>query len=849
MKEYKSRASKMVAFLLVLMMIVPAFSSCDKTIAESSDTSVTAVTENSVKTKIDSLYVSELSKEKEKVDISTRKSYSTSGDVNINAASILTDGIYGDDVATSGKWAAFDYKSGVSITVEFGIVTEGITSFTFDAMQLITDRVFLPDEVRVSASLDGIEFIDVGVMIRDKTEDDNASSMYNLTLSGAIKASHIRFTPISDKTGSTYIDEVCIYAYGTEAVSDELYTYDSFYGAKMPDEVTTPVYWDESEADYVQSQNLVLGRTPSVFTMNVDVVAASTSPVSDLYKITDGTFATSTSFSDEAFFKSYSAYANTDARLFVFDLEKTSAITGFKTTFANFSSAGVSMPESYSVYTSENGKTWDVVYRRDGIRNGGSPENALVSIEGSFDKSYCSRFVAVFFDIEGNTRFDEIEIFGTKSITNAEPVSETGDTKMMVGEYPQSEDVLGVQDALLLYHCYSNTIDGLNPVIGGFTEEECMKWIGYYDRDGNITDYYFNTFMFLGGGQTTDWNKAVLWQTYFDNVFSDDYNVDALNSAAAKVGEALGNSEYKAKVMFTLFLPSAKFTDFGDLDGDGKAEDLTTLAGKQKVMDWQINKYIERFNEGQYANLELVGFYWHDEVIRYDDATLPAAMRYSTDLAHENGYIMMCCPYFLASGFYDWYNLGFDLSIYQPSYYFWNNNEAAIPKTAAMAKALGYGVEMEVEADAITEIEMLERYVGYLKGGVDYGYMDAVHMYYYSKPYYESCNAANWLGRQLYELNYQFVKGTLKFSTAEAVYDVAIVCKSNDSISEKLKIEGISYELLSSTKYGTLKFTTDGRFSYKPAEGFVGEDQFFVKVMTTGADTVYYEIKIDVKND
>jgi hypothetical protein len=207
---------------------------------------------------------------------------------------------------------------------------------------------------------------------------------------------------------------------------------------------------------------------------------------------------------------------------------------------------------------------------------------------------------------------------------------------------------------------------------------------------------------------------------------------------------------------------------------------------------------------------------------------------------------MMACPYYHASGFYDWHNLGFDLVILQPSYYFWNHNDTAIPQTVAMARSIGYGVEMEVEPNAVTELDYLQRYIAYLKGGVDYGYMNACHMYYYSQPYFKSCTANTLLGRQLYELNYRFVKGTLAFTTSEEVSDEVFEGKKGESTSKKLGIEGISTTLSYSTRYGSLKFNTDGRFTYTPYGDFVGEDSFYVEVMVTGADRVIYEVKINI---
>ncbi|MDD4421705.1 MAG: hypothetical protein PHD46_01570, partial [Eubacteriales bacterium] len=214
------KAKKTVTLIIVFILLITVFSGCKKQSDDESDT-MSASADNIVKSKIDSLYVSEPAFDRELLNISEGKTYTTTGDNKQNNSAILTDGIYGDDVSTSGKWAAFDYSSDITIDVELGDINEGIASFSVDILQLIPEKIFLPDEVRVLASPDGAEYIEVGLMIRDKTKDDNASSMYNLTLPGGIKASKIRFTLKSDKTGSAYVDEVCVYKYGEEALKEK----------------------------------------------------------------------------------------------------------------------------------------------------------------------------------------------------------------------------------------------------------------------------------------------------------------------------------------------------------------------------------------------------------------------------------------------------------------------------------------------------------------------------------------------------------------------------------------------------------------------------------------------------
>jgi hypothetical protein len=87
----------------------------------------------------------------------------------------------------------------------------------------------------------------------------------------------------------------------------------------------------------------------------------------------------------------------------------------------------------------------------------------------------------------------------------------------------------------------------------------------------------------------------------------------------------------------------------------------------------------------------------------------------------------------------------------------------------------------------------------------------------------------------------------LSFTSKDDVYKDTFPCKSDESISEKLNIQAISMEISSSTKYGTLKFLNDGRFTYTPSKGFKGSDSFVVKAMVSGSETVYYTVNIKVE--
>lgn len=89
----------------------------------------------------------------------------------------------------------------------------------------------------------------------------------------------------------------------------------------------------------------------------------------------------------------------------------------------------------------------------------------------------------------------------------------------------------------------------------------------------------------------------------------------------------------------------------------------------------------------------------------------------------------MWIPYYQASGFSDWKELGFDMACMQPNYAF--TGTATIDRlydNAATTKRLGMCVEIEInQYDSKSDIL---RYKEYLAVGAETGYMNAVKCYY-----------------------------------------------------------------------------------------------------------------------
>ena len=174
--------------------------------------------------------------------------------------------------------------------------------------------------------------------------------------------------------------------------------------------------------------------------------------------------------------------------------------------------------------------------------------------------------------------------------------------------------------------CLTYTFDyyGSND-LGAHTVEDLLPYVGYYNRDGKLTDYFFDSFLFLpcvsfgpsGGsmvGSFDEPSNLVDWKAYIDDTFRKDRNVDALNTAFAQVKSELGDkSDRKAGVFFTMLYPIHTQTSFGTIDG--KNLDFSNNEDRKLAIKWMIDEQLSRYRNGGYDNLDVVGFYWFEEYL------------------------------------------------------------------------------------------------------------------------------------------------------------------------------------------------------------------------------------------
>lgn len=340
-------------------------------------------------------------------------------------------------------------------------------------------------------------------------------------------------------------------------------------------------------------------------------------------------------------------------------------------------------------------------------------------------------------------------------------------------DFPNSEEAMNGYENLCLAYTYNR--NGASH-LGRHTPEDFKPYVAYYDTDGNIKDFFFDSYLFLpcvtkgpSGARihydATNPTKAIDWVDYVNDTFNEGTNVDALEVAFGEAKQKLGDSERKAGVVFSILYPAYGQKDFGELGG--KTLDFSKLEDRKYAIKWIIDEQIKLYNEGNYQHLDLFGFYWLEEYLvpngnKQENRQLYI---YASEYLHSLGLKFIWIPWYRAEGYKEWKQLGFDISCMQPNMY-WQAVPTAnrVEDTVSECKLYGMGTEIEIDGKALVGPEYYNRYLDYLEGGMNKGAMGTVKMYYQdakSGVYYQAWKSKDPRARSVYDLTYKYAKGTL----------------------------------------------------------------------------------------
>ncbi len=366
------------------------------------------------------------------------------------------------------------------------------------------------------------------------------------------------------------------------------------------------------------------------------------------------------------------------------------------------------------------------------------------------------------------------------------------DTKSIINELNVSDALGGYQNVNLTYTFRYYAQDK-----GRLSEEHFMPYVAYIDKQGDIKDYFFDSYLFLpcadcgpsGASMHADLGnptKAIDWTSYVEDTFSPDKNVNALNSAFGKTKQALGDTDTKAGVFFTILYPSATATDFGYLGGENL--DFSKNEDRKYAIKWIIDEQIKLYEQSNYENLDLIGFYWLEEYI-VEDADVEL-FQFASEYLHSLGLKFIWIPWYMATGYDRHQELGVDVACMQPNLFWLGYTDPnRVSNSIEISKQYGMGMEIEVDYNVMSDY-YFNRYLYYLEGGMKSGMMNSVKMYYQNASpgvYYTACYTNYGNFRTVYDLTYKYAKGTLTQSDIDTCRPQGV----DDDFVDDINFDGI----------------------------------------------------------
>ena len=686
---------------------------------------------------------------------------------------MLTDKVAAGNLGAEG-WVGFNGGKDASVTIDLGKTVTDIATVDIMAYNNPVKGFALPAAITVTALDEKKNATPIGVIYGNPKADIGGYTL-SLPVSNTFSARYVKVTFHTVKDAIHLIEEITVSAY--RHPNENL-----LYPPVKIDTNSTP--WETPTDEYT---NLILNKPHQIHveTGIKDKFAENNSPI-DLNVMTDGEFSPDHDIHNEKYYK---FYTNGERRHIIYDLTHISAVDKFTASFTNVTGWSVNVPKAVSIIVSVNGKEW---YKAGEIIPAESNIPQKADGELVLPQKLTARYVVFAFDVTSWVGIDELQVFGTQSLTNAKAPTEGLVTEGILPNQriePSADLMGGATDLCLIYHHYgysSNTVDYFKP------------YLAYLDKDGTPTDIMFDSFLFLyavssmpSGGSPDGGSVMSDWQWCIDDIFAKNQNLDALEKAAGEIKTALGLPEdFTYKVCLTLYNPTTQITDFGDIDGDGISENFTNYQDRLKAIQWYIDQCEKRYSDANFKNIELVGYYWWDEYVRYEDPDGEKLIKDTADMVHETDKDFIWIPWFVAPGYNRWESLGFDVACMQPNYVFKTTAPYSnLPNCEMYTKMYGMGVEMEVWEGSLSDKEFYSRYMSYIALGAEKGYMnDTICMYYQSMNVFGAAAISdNLMGRNVYDATYHFIKGDIE-DKPQKLPDVSFTAKSNQIFIGKIDL-------------------------------------------------------------
>ncbi len=760
------------------------------------------------------------------------------------------------------SWVGFTGNTVPTVTFDLGEGEHALADVEINMLRQVDYGIELPDSVILSVSEDGKEFVDLSTLKSPSDVGEGNVFVYRFALPVTVSARYIRLTFRRKESNFLFLDEITGYEYCEDGTLDpstgsstaEAEMVFDYYEYDLKKDVTVAV--SPSDSDYNTRQNLALLEGVEVNAKHFDPFdpshTASNTDKAGLAKLIDGEKAAKAAYSDPAFVRFYRGCG----RHIVVDLGNEMAVDSVEAEFLNKVSVGIAVPPAVMVSVSNDGESWITAYGGSTMEYG-SKEECLHTVSAVFKETYRARYIRVSFttvpenSTSSNVYLSEIQVFGKK---NAENVPEAqDDPSIVMGRYPDIEDP-GCNNVLLAAvngNAKENPTRNLD-VAGA------LKHRAYLDDRGNILDTFYDSVLFCPSNSfpfTSDVKANA--DLYRADMFTEGLNLYAWNEAARQVQEAIPGTA-DATVWLNLMCPNSRQT-CPDLDGDGKAEDLSTVEGQLAYLKYQVDEYLKAWEEVDFEHISLLGFYWNNETIHKDNLAMEKVVIGGINAyIHEKGYKSFWCPYYSAYGTWLWQELGFDVACLQPNYMFYVTEPTRLTSTADTA--LIYGMCVEIEIEVVSGEGSVGKYREYLREGFDSGYMHSVKLYYVSgtpSAIASAYDSKDPLAHSVYEDTYLYAKEKLDESynkgsavSMDDIKDIALQVVHGKKAEFDLALpDGVKVRIMESTVYGTFRLDLSGKGYYRAMKGFRGEDKVVLELYDTAGNRKTVTIAVTVTEE
>ncbi len=748
-----------------------------------------------------------------------------SSSTNDAEGKILTDGrAYG--YFENEECIAFEPDKDVTVKVNLGKTYNSIAAVEASFYVNTNTGIYLPVAVKVTSYTKKNVATDLGILYGNAVLVEG-SYVFTLPLTHTISAQYIEFTLYATEGAELFmLEELSVYEYSEQ--KDYILYPDVVFDAE------TTEWGSEGNNDYV---NLVLGTGQQIVTEKYteaqsDKITPATSKI-----MTDGVISQSLDIHSGRYHRFYSGVSKT----LVFDVQHLSYIDKFTVSFVHQAVSAVVAPPAVKVCVSEDGNIW---YHAGTMEVKPESDECKVLGELTLKSAVQARYVTFTFACNNVwVGIDEVEVYGKKTTSGAKKLESSGleETNLFKNDFVAINDEMngGAKDTCILYQSSTSN----------YKSEDLLPYLAYIDSEGNIVDTMFDSFIYMqyssgdvmpsGAKMGNDSSgNAEDWKWILDDMFAEGINLLAMEETAGQVKSKLGlDSDFTYKIIMGIYNPHPDTTDFGDIDGDGVSENFTNYEDRIKAVKWYIDLIEAKFAEANFQNIELVGYYWFHEDMgssRKIDTLLPEVAEYIHSIDRDFSWV----PYFVASGYTNWANYGFDITCMQPNYAFnpGGTGEAdlapdwRIREACYLAKLYGMCIEVEIDKSATNRQLYFERYMKYLAGGIDYGYMNNTYNIYFAGKtiYRDAALLGTPLARTIYDKTYEYIKGTLEYAP-EALTGLNYTCTKDTPYVIDLGLKDdvlYDFDLVAVADHGSVTLNGDGTITYYPETGYTGDVTF-----------------------